>query len=194
MLLKQQYNPSIVSKESEAFCATCVVFKIKLNEIAMASGLPKTTIEKFKTGNEDLTSIDLFKIVKVLTPNERVFYNAMLDIQQAAEDARLNLPLLDFTPGIHEDVYRDALGLTMQTFNIQHRDVYTPIGMQSSNFSAWWKGSRGISVNNLNKIKSALSREQRTFMEAAANVFICLEPQPPTTSRPVAVGGHQVAA
>jgi len=194
MLLKQQYNPSIVSKESEAFCATCVVFKIKLNEIAMASGLPKATIEKFKTGNEDLTSIDLFKIVKVFTPNERVFYNAMLDIQQAAEDARLNLPLLDFTPGIHEDVYRDALGLTMATFNIQHRDVYTPIGMQSSNFSAWWKGSRGISVNNLNKIKSALSREQRTFMDAVANVFVCLEPQPPAASRPVAVGGHQMAA
>jgi hypothetical protein len=193
MLLKQQYNPAVVSKESEAFCATCVVFKIKLTEIAMASGLPKATIEKFKLGNEDLTSIELFKIVKVFTPNERVFYGAMMDIQQAAEDARVNLPLLDLAPSVHEDVYRDALGLTMATFNIQHRDVYTPIGMQSSNFSAWYKGNRGISVTNLNKIKSALSGPQRAFMDATANCFICLEPQPPSI-RPVAIGGHSVAA
>jgi hypothetical protein len=193
MLLKQQYNPAAVSKESEAFCATCVVFKIKLFEIAMASGLPKTTIEKFKLGNEDLTSIELFKIVKVFTPNERVFYNAMMDIQQAAEDALVKLPLLDFAPSIHEDVYRDALRLTIETFNIQHRNIYETIGMQSSNFSAWYKGNRGLSIINLNKIKSALPGPQRTFMDAVANCFICLEPQL-LGQRPVAIGGHSVAA
>lgn len=189
MLLKQQYNPAVISKETEAFNATCVVFKIKITEIAFASGLPKSTIESFKIGNENLTSIDLFKIVKVLTPNERVFYNSMMAIQDAAEDAKINLPLLDLSPRVCEDVYRDALDVTMGTFNMQHRDVYQPIGMQSSNFSAWFKGSRGISVTNLNKIKSALSREQRTFMDAIVSCFICLEPQPPS-SRPVAAGGQ----
>jgi hypothetical protein len=71
--------------------------------------------------------------------------------------------------------------------------VYTPIGMQSSNFSAWYKGNRGISIINLNKIKSALTSPQRAFMDAVANCFICLEPMPPSI-RPVATGGHSVAA
>lgn len=184
MLLKQQYEIRAVCREAEAFAATCVVFKIKLAELAYASGLDLQTIEKFRQGDGAISTTTLFKILKVLTPNERNFYNALVNIQNAAADAEITMPLLDFAPSVKADVYRDALELTFRVFGINSRDVYSAAGMQSSNFSNWLTGKRDITLPTLARIKAALSREQRSFFESVADIYVCMEPHPPSI-RPI---------
>ena len=183
MLLKQQYEPEEVCREAEAFAATVVVFKIKIAELAFASGLERAAIERFRCGADDISTTVLFKILKVLTPNERNFYNSLIAIQNAAADADITMPLLDFAPSVKSDVYRDALTLTLEIFGISRADVYSKAKMQPANFSNWIAGKRGINLSNLAKIKSALTREQRTFFESVADIYVCLEPHPP--DRPV---------
>jgi transcriptional regulator with XRE-family HTH domain len=186
MLLKQQYESRAICRESEAFAATCVVFKIKLAELAYASGLDLGTIEKFRQGDGGISTTTLFKILKVLTPNERNFYNALINIQNAASDGEITLPLLDFAPSVKADVYRDALELTFRVFGINSRDVYSAAGMQSSNFSNWLTGKRDITLPTLARIKAALSKPQRAFFESVADIYVCLEPHPPA-NRPVSI-------
>lgn len=191
MLLKQQYQQGEICREAEAFAATCLVFKLKIAELALMSGLDRMTIEKFRDGSSEISTTTLFKILKVLTPNERNFYNALMEIQYAAGDAGVTLPLLDLAPDIKVDVFRDALTLTMQVFGVCQKDIYTAAGMQNSNFSAWMTGRRDMNLGNLGRVKAALSREQRSFFEAVASVFVTLEPHPPER-RPSLVSSQQL--
>lgn len=180
MLLKQQLKNDDTCYEAEAFAATVIVFKIRLTELQMAAGVSKMTIERLKLGYSELSTEDLGKIVYALTPSERNFYNSMIQVQRAATDGNIRLPLLEFSRQIERrsDIYRDALELTLNVFCLQQKYVYTRAGIQASNFSAWLKGTRDISLSNLSKIKGALSREQRTFMEAIGDALIALEPLP----------------
>lgn len=179
MLLVQQVRESEVCREAEAFAATVIVFKIKIAELAMASGLDRQVIERFYGGASDISTTTLFKILKVLTPNERNFYNSLMAIQGAAADAGVTMPLLNFAPSVRENIYRDALDLTFKVFGINQKDVYTAAGMQSSNFSNWFTGKRDMNLPNLARIKAALSREQRAFYESVADIYVSLEPHPP---------------
>jgi predicted transcriptional regulator len=179
MLLVQQAQDREVCREAEAFQATCVVFKIKIAELAMASGLDRRIIERFYDGASDISTSTLFKILKVLTPNERNFYNSLMAIQGAAADAGVKMPLLNFAPSVRENIYRDALDLTFKVFGLASVDIYKSAGMQSSNFSNWITGKRDMNLPNLARIKAALSREQRTFYESVADIYISLEPHAP---------------
>lgn len=176
MLLVQQVKESEVCREVEAFQATCVVFKVKIVELAMASGVDRQVIERFHSGAGDISTTTLFKILRVLTPTERSFYNSMMSIQYAACDAGITLPLLNFTPLMHDNAYRDALDLTFRIFGINQKDVCVAAGMQSGNFSAWMTGKRDVTLPLLARIKNALSREQRVFYESVADIYISLEP------------------
>jgi hypothetical protein len=179
MLLVQQVRETEICREAEAFQATCVIFKIKIAELAMASGLDRHVIERFYGGAGDISTGTLFKILKVLTPNERNFYNSLMAIQGAAADAGVTMPLLNFAPSVRDNVYRDALDLTFKVFGINQKDVYTGAGMQSSNFSNWFTGKRDMTLPLLARIKAALSREQRAFFESVADIYVSLEPHPP---------------
>lgn len=179
MLLKQQYQHTETTYESEAFNATIVMYKIRLNELQMAAGISKNTIERFKLGLDEISTNDLGRIVKAFTPQERAFYNSMIQVQASAAAASVKLPPLEFVRSAKcSDVYRDAMEMTLSVFCLQQKAVYTRAGIQSSNFSAWLKGSRDISLANLQKIKGALSREQRAFYDAVADIFVAIEPLP----------------
>jgi hypothetical protein len=180
MLIREQFDPTIVYKESEAFAATCVQFKIKLPEIAIASGLPKADIERFKLGSDDLNSRQLWKIINALTPKERAFYNSMMSIQDAAESAGIKMPLLDLQKArLNPDPFRGALELTMLVFGLQSKDIYTKIGMANSNFSAWFRGTQDTTmIITLRKIRSGLTLEQRVFMDAILNALVSMESEP----------------
>lgn len=184
MLLKQQYEQPTTTYESEAFNATIVVYKIRLNELQMAAGVNKHTIERFKLGMDDISTGDLGKIVSAFTPQERAFYNSMIQVQSSAGAASVKLPPLDFVRSAKSsDVYRDAMELTLSVFCLPQKSVYSRAGIQGSNFSAWLKGSRDISLANLQKIKGALSREQRAFYDAVADILVAIEPLPYTIDR-----------
>lgn len=180
MLIREQYDPKIVNKESEAFAATCVAFKIKLPEIAIASGVQKHDIERFKVGCDDITTRDLYQILSALTPAERTFYNSMMAIQDAAEDAGIKLPLLDLRRAAdHTDPIKAAMEMTLQVFEVQSKTVCDKAGYATSNFAAWFKGSReNVTLATISKIKSGLTREQRAFMDAVVNAIITLYPEP----------------
>jgi transcriptional regulator with XRE-family HTH domain len=180
MLIRAQYDPTIRNKESEAFAATCVQFRIKLNEIQMASGLQKATIESFKTGTDELTTRDLWKILGALTPFERTFYNSMMSVQDAAEAAGISMPLLDLQKAqSNPDPLRGAMELTMQVFDINSKTICDAAGYANSNFAAWYKGSReSVTLGTLQKIKAGLTREQRAFMDAIVNALISMRPEP----------------
>jgi transcriptional regulator with XRE-family HTH domain len=180
MLIRAQYDPTIQNKESEAFAATCVQFRIKLPEIQMASGLTKQTIESFKTGTDDLTTKDLWKILNALTPFERTFYNSMMSVQDAAEAAGISMPLLDLQKAqTNSDPLRGAMELTMQVFDINSKAICDAAGYANSNFAAWYKGSReSVTLSTLQKIKTGLSREQRAFMDAIVNALVSMQPEP----------------
>jgi hypothetical protein len=178
MLIKEQFDPKTVNKESEAFAATCAAFKIKLPEIAIASGVPRHDVERFKVGCDDISGRDLFKILAALTPQERTFYEAMMTVQDAAEDAGIKLPLLDLKKAAsNSDPIRGAMEMTLHVFDLQSKDVCDRAGYASSNFAAWYKGNReGITISVISKIKSGLTREQRAFMNAVINAIITLYP------------------
>lgn len=179
MLLKQQYEQPKNTYECEAFNATVVMYKIRLNELQMAAGISKNTIERFKLGLDEISLNDLGKIVRALTPQERAFYNSMIQVQAAAAAASIELPPLDFKrSSAYSDIYRDSMEMTLNVFCLQQKAVYSRAGIQSSNFSAWFKGSRDISLANLQKIKGALSREQRAFFDAVSDILVAIEPLP----------------
>lgn len=172
MLLKQQYQQGEVCREAEAFAATCIVFKLKIPELALMSGLERGAIERFRDGASDISTATLFRILKILTPNERNFYNSLMAIQGAAGDAGITMPLLDFTTDVKLDVFRAALDLTIRIFGLNQKDIYTAAGIQSDNFSSWFTGKREINIMSLARIKTALSSEQRRFFEAVSDIYI----------------------
>jgi transcriptional regulator with XRE-family HTH domain len=178
MLVKQQFDTNVVSQESEAFQATCVVFKIDVRDLVKASGVSREIVERFKIGDDSLNTAQLYKLKRALTAEERNFYNSMLVVQSAAADAGILLPLLDLSETNGSvDLYRDAVMLTCQIFGIQQNSLCKKSGIFSSNFSAWALGRRDMTVNSFYKIKAALSREERSFLDAVINILLALDPQ-----------------
>jgi hypothetical protein len=194
MLIREQYDPSTIYKESEAFAATCVAFKIKLSEIAVASGIAKHNIERFKVGWDDFTTTDLIKILGALSHQERTFYYAMMAVQEAAEDAGIKLPLLDLREvANNSDPFRGAMELTLFVFGIQSKIVCDRSGYASSNFATWYKGTRGgATIATVNKIKTGLTREQRAFMDAIVNAVVTLYPSQSTQKEKESESGLQL--
>lgn len=175
MLLTSQVIKS-KSKESEAFSATIDQFGIRLEDISSASGVSVNMLRRFKGGDtSSFKSAWLTQVVWALSPDERNFYNSMISLQHATEDARVPLPLLDFDK-VHSasDVYRQALEKLVKVFSIDMAFICRSCGIKESNVSAWRRGNSDMEIDNLNKIKAVLSPEQRNFYFAIVDVLYAL--------------------
>lgn len=174
MLIAQEIGDA-PSKESQAFSATLAMFRVPLTEITRLSGVQKGEIERFKSGSTHLTSRTMAKILGALTPEQRSFYSSMVSLQWATEDANIKMPILNF-PSLDgtADVFREAYRLTTETFGVQDLHIAKASGLADSNLNAWKKGSSDCELRTLDKIKGALSREQRTFMQTVSDVLFLL--------------------
>lgn len=174
MLLVSQAQ-KLASKEAEAFSATVDSFKIDLLVIARITKVLVADVEAFKNGVVVIKSATLTRIIMALKPLERSFYFAMIACQNAAEDGRVKLPLLEFNKITDDaDIYREAFRLTVSTFRLEQAYLCRSVDMPGSNLNAWLRGSKDCQVKSLDRIKSALTVEQRNFYESIVNALFCL--------------------
>ena len=175
MLLTSQVTKSR-SKESEAFAATVDEFGIRLDDLAQASGVSLNMLREFKKGNtSSFKSIWLTNLVYALLPSERAYYQAMIVIQNAAEDARIQLPLLTFDRiADGSDIYRQAFDKMVEIFSIDTVFLCRSSGLKEPNVSRWRRCKADFELDSLDKIKAVLTPEQRNFFFAIVDILYTL--------------------
>ena len=175
MLLTSQVVKSS-SKESEAFSACVDEFGIRLDDLSQASGVSLNMLREFKKGNTtSFKSIWLTNLVYALLPGERAYYQAMIVIQHAVEDARINLPLLQFDRIVDgSDIYRQALEKMVEIFNIDMVFLCRSSGLKEPNVSRWRRCKADFELDSLDKIKAVLTPEQRNFFFAVVDILYTL--------------------
>lgn len=164
------------SKESEAFAATVDQFEISLREIAVVSKVSQRAIEAFKDGDtKSLKSSALSAIIYALHPHERTYYAAMIAVQHATEDARIPLPLLTFEPiGEAPDIYRQAIDKLQTTFSLDMAFISRSSKVLEPNITRWRKGRSDFEVDSIDKLKGAMTTEQRNFFLAIVDILYAL--------------------
>lgn len=172
MLLASQ-EPELKSSESEAFAATVDNYGIKLYEIARISGLTADKIEKFYKGKTNLTTRSLTKVICALTPTQSAFYSALVQAQESARTAKIQLPLIKFRDIVDiTDVYRQAFIYTVKAFDIEIRAFGIKADIIETNIQAWKSGRRDLTQGSIDKIKSGFTPEQRTVFLALTEIFL----------------------
>jgi DNA-binding phage protein len=166
MLLEKQAT-MIQSKDAEAFNATVVMFKLRISDIASDSGLTRREIEEFKKGSGRLNTRTISRIILALSPAQRSFYSAMIALQYAAEDAGVKTPILNIQKmDDSTDIYREALKMTFEAFKLPMSRLAENCGIAKSNLSNWLSGKKGFYLESIDKIREALSPQQRNFYNA----------------------------
>jgi hypothetical protein len=99
----------------------------------------------------------------------------MMSLQCTAEDANIKLPIFSFpTLDGTADIFREAYSMTMSTFGVQDLHIAKASGIADSNLNAWKKGSSDCEMRTLDKIKGAMSKEQRNFMRTISDILFNL--------------------
>lgn len=173
LVLLESQEPEPKSSESEAFAATVDNYGLRLYEIARLSGLTPEKVEKFYKGKTNLTTRSLTKIICALTPTQSAFYSALVQAQESARSAKIQLPLIKFRDIVDiTDVYRQAFIYTLTAFDIELRSFGLKADIIETNIQAWKSGRRDFTQESMDKLKSGLTIEQRTVFLALVEIFL----------------------